>query len=232
MTTPRTIVNADVDDFVPRVSPTLYALGLEIEHYHGYKIVKHDGQIGGSGSVHFFVPELKFGGSGVANSSEAGLVLEIIVRELIDEVLGVPISERPDWDEVERLRVQKYKNEQVKGDELKRELCPDFDGTCEPQKIPLRTYTGRYWNTGYKGLDVVADEHSLSIHAGDRSFPFTITFEHVCGQTKYVAHLRDHQEEFDAELKAEFRFENDVVSKMGVHFEDDLDELIWFHKVV
>ena len=83
-------------------------------------------------------------------------------------------------------------------------------------------------------MNLEVKDGQLFIDAYDRSmgFTFTLTFEHVHSQTHYIAKLMDHLDSADEEeLKAEFRFDNDKVVKMGIHLEPDLENLIWFDRV-
>jgi hypothetical protein len=228
---PRVVVNDNDDGLYPRTSFLTYALGLERSSYRGYNIVKHDGQISGSGSCHFFVPKLNFGAVVLANSSEASALGDILSFELMDEVLKVPIEDRPDWNAVMRESIDDYMQNEVKGDDLKRKMCPEFNGTNEQQKIPLASYAGQYWNAGYHGFNVEVKDGQLFVDAKDRGTGFSLLFEHVCGQTTYIAHLSSHLEEGDEPIEAEFRFDNDRVTKLGLRIESDLEEKIWFDRV-
>ena len=217
----------DVDELAPLTSPTFYAAGWELYYYRGYKVVNHDGMIGGFGGTHFFLPQLKFGAVIFGNAGVANDVATIISHELIDEVLNVPQCERPDWNELQKKDLEEYERDK---EDLRKELCPETDGT-EPQKLPLNAYTGKYQNAGYHEMTVIVKDDKLLIDATDRSMGFNLAFEHVCDQTKYIAHLSDYYEGSDEELAAEFKFENDKVVKMGIRLEEDLKELIWFDRV-
>ena len=78
----------------PYTSPTIYTAGMEIYNYRGYAVVGHDGAITGFGSRFFFLPDIKFGGFIAGNSAGTGSIATTLVRQLIDEVLGVPAEER------------------------------------------------------------------------------------------------------------------------------------------
>ncbi|KAK3673893.1 hypothetical protein LTR78_006095 [Recurvomyces mirabilis] len=199
--------------------------------YRGHKIVSHDGLNYGYGLTHFFMPRLHFGGVIVGNSSDANDIAAIVSREFIDQVLKVSQDERPDWnqqfhDDVER----DIEEEKKRVEDLKEELRSGGNGELE-QKRSLSTYTGRYWNEGYKAMKVEITGNQLYIDASDRSMGFFLTFEHICDQTKYVVHLSDFVEGGDTQMAAEFVFEGAKVVKLGLKIEEDLDEMIWFDKV-
>ena len=226
---PRIIENPDDDDLDPHTSWNTYAAGWWPRFYRGSLVILHEGAVEGFGSIHFFLPTEQFGGVVFGNSSGAQELAPILAHELIDDALKVSFPERPDWN---ALYVQrKFKNEE-KDEEgrLRRLLCPESDGTPQPQKLPLHVYTGEYWNTGYHGLVVEVKDGRLFVNAADRSQGFYLTFEHVCDQMKYIAHLEDYSEGGDEPFHAEFRFENDKVVQMGLGIEPELDDLIWFDK--
>ncbi len=237
VTTPRIISNPedDIDELSPFTSHTLYALGWEVVYYRGHKAVQHGGQISGSGGGVFFVPELNFAGVILGNSDIASTVAEVVFMEMLDVLIGTPVKERTDWIALSQKRTQKYKDEQMKGDALKKKIWPEFDGKTEPQKLPLETYAGEYCNVGYHGMTVDIKDEQLFVDASDRADGFTLRFEHVCKQTLYVATLRERLGDVDGdafELEAEFRFANDREVKMGVKLEDDLEDMIWFDRVI
>ena len=225
---PRIFGDPDDDDLDPLCSWSAYAAGWEPYFYRGSLIISHEGAISGFGTIHFFLPREKFGGVLFGNSNGAQELTTILAHELIDEALNVPGPERPDWDARFVHKRAKY-DEHDEEDKLKKQLRPDFNGTPEPQKIPLSAYTGEYWNAGYHGLLLETKDDRLYVNAVERYF--YLTFEHVCNQTMYIAHLEDYWEGGDDPVLAEFRFKNDKVVKMGLKLELDLDGLIWFDKV-
>ncbi|RWA13062.1 hypothetical protein EKO27_g2043 [Xylaria grammica] len=224
LTKMRTFATQDADNRDPFTSPVVYAAGLEIFYYRGHIVIGHDGSFSGFGSRHFFVPEFKLGGAIFGNAGNAGDIATILSRELIDEVLGVPLSERPDWDKVMTDENLKYEND-PKEEEMRRVLRED----AQPQKMPLSAYTGEYWNPGYRGMTVEVKDNKLLINATDRSPGFSLTFDHIREQTEYIAHLSEFQEGGDYLIRAKFMFENDRAIKLGLEL--GYDEFIWFGRV-
>ncbi|KAJ8131382.1 hypothetical protein O1611_g2241 [Lasiodiplodia mahajangana] len=225
LTKMRSFSSTDPEDREPMTTPTVYAAGLEIYYYRGYLVIGHDGGVPGFGSRHFFVPEFKLGATIFGNSGDATNVATIIARELVDEVLGVPESERPDWEKLVYDAVAKWENSPEQ-EKMRRVLREE----AEPQKMPLSTYTGEYWNPGYHGVAVTIKDNKLFIDATERSMGFTLLLDHVRNQTEYIAHYSGYQSDDDELLEAEFRFENDKVVKMGLDLVGG-DELIWFDRV-
>jgi hypothetical protein len=204
-------------------------------------VVGHDGVIPGFGSRFFFLPDVHFGGVIAANSSEAGPVASILVRELIDEVIGVPQEERSG-------ELNKGKKPQGSGKGVKAKIGKE-KGKAEakmqqrqtvhrpraksapPQETPLEAYIGKYWQPGYRTLAVEIKGNKLFVDATDRSMGFTLAFEHISDQTKYIAHLSDHLEGGDDPIQAEFVFESGRAVKMGLQLEMSLKDMIWFERV-
>jgi hypothetical protein len=227
LTKPRTIQDpepdAEVEDSL--TSPILYAAGLETFQYRGHKIIVHNGLISGFASCHFFLPGFKFGGVILGNSSSAGSVITTIFRELIDEVINTPTSERPDWNARQRSAKERSEKKALEEAASKEEIQPQALG------LPLSTYTGKYLNAGYH--EMVVEERSagkLFIDATDRSFRCTLTLEHISGGTNFRATLVDGFEGEEEKLDAEFQFEDGKVAQMGLKLEPDMDDMIWFKK--
>jgi hypothetical protein len=237
----------------PFTSPAVYAAGMEVYYYRGHMVVGHDGVIPGFGSRFFFLPDFKFGGVIVGNSAGTGPVASILVRDFIDQVIGISESEysnhrktkmvsRPAVDSStgslsnlsqDRSKRQKNKkNKKAEKAQRKKEQGRDSSGKVSvPQEKPLDVYIGEYYHPGYHTLKVEIKDYRLFIDATDRSMGFTLMFEHVCEQTRYVAHLEDFLEGGDDPVEAQFIFANDKAIRMGLQLETSLKEMIWFERV-
>lgn len=238
----RSIPNPNTKWLRPYTSSTIYAAGMEIYWYRGHMVVGHDGGVPGFGSRFFFMPSHKFGGCIFGNSSEGSAVPTMIAREMIDEVLGVPEesrkqskkSQKSGQTQVRAVNDQPQEQPTSKQDE-KAGQAPAAKyadkGKQEMQTTNLSAYTGDFWNAGYHILRVEIQHGKLFIDATDRSMGFTLTFDHVAGQTKYIARQSDWLEGGDEPLDAEFEFKDGQAVRMGLKFEYDLDGLIWFDRV-
>ncbi|KYK58481.1 beta-lactamase family protein [Drechmeria coniospora] len=229
----RTLQNPYGDDLRPFTSPAVYAAGWEIYYYRGHMVVAHEGCIPGFAAHHFFLPAFKFGAVIFANANGGDKITSILMQELIDAAIGLPEADRLDWNKVES---EEGSDESMSDEgsvdeveEVRQELCPGIKES-EGQKMPLEAYAGQYWNPGYHGMTVEVKDGGLFVDATDRSMGFTLTFTHVSEQTKYIAHVRDMFEGGSAPIRAEFRFDNDKVTKMGLHLESEVDEYIWFDR--
>ncbi|KAK9446081.1 beta-lactamase family protein [Metarhizium brunneum] len=227
---PRIIISPD-DAPKPFSSPPLYATGWEVHHYRGHMIFVHDGCISGSSTSHFFVPELKFGGAIFGNSDHACFVAEILMQEFLDELLGVAQDQRVDWEGVvhESIPEKKMGSEEKVIEEERQKRCPGIKES-EPQSVPLDTYTGEYRNPGWGSLMMQIRDDRLFIDCSDRSYVFTLTFQHVCEQKKYIALYREVSQGPNQPMSAEFRFEGNVPIQLGIAIDEDL-KCIWFDKV-
>lgn len=227
----RALPNPGYEKLNPYTSPAMYAAGWQVCYYRGHMFVVHGGSIAGIITTHFFLPDLKFGGTIFGNSLGAKQVGEVLTQELIDEVLKIPDGQMVDWDRTIFERHNSGNNGETDEEQTERQkLCPRI-GESEPQKMPLSVYTGEYWNVGYCGIKVQIKNGKLFIDANDRSLAFSLFFEHICEQTKYIAFLRNPTEGTNIPLRAEFRFENGLVIELGIRLERDLDDYIWFHRV-
>ena len=223
----RTFQNPDAKNLPPLTSPTAYAAGWEVYYYRGYAVVGHDGCIPGSATRHFFLPELHFGGAIFGNDADgAYTVISVLVHELIDEVLAVPEAERPDWEKIET----EEQDEENQAEKLRLEMCQNAEAE-QQQTVPLHSYVGKYNNAGYHEMSVGEKDGKLFISAMDRSLPFTMSFDHVCDQTKYIVHAKDYFGSYEYFFKAEFKFEADKVVKMGLDLDDDIKDWVWFDKI-
>ena len=249
---PRSFPNHHPARLRPFTSPPVYAAGMEIYYYRGHMIVGHDGVVPGFGGRFAFVPEIKFGAVVLGNSSEAGIVAGILIRELIDDALGVPEAEQRGGVRSKKINtavpVQTEKKEKRKGKKDRSPKPNQVDGkrhdvqkvnadqsqpdiSAEPQTKPLDQYTGQYWNDGYRGMNVQIRNDRLFIDASDRAMGFHLTFHHISGQTKYIAMLVDAVEGGSDRIEAEFLFRRDQVVGMGLRLERSLKDLIWFGRV-
>ena len=224
---PRVIAEADVEDSPkPFHSHLLYALGWEIENYRGYTVIGHGGCISGFGSLMRYLPQLEWGIVIFGNADGANQVAEILCWHLIDELLGVPASERFDWDEFARQQEESY------ADEQREDLYPERPDPPLPMSACLQSYVGRYRNAGYHDLVVDLQDGRLHVDAKDRSFGFDLWFEHVSGEHFIAENI--YMVDGDKErMKARFLHDSSGgVQSLGIAFVKEMeDPMIWFTKV-
>ncbi|CAG9956308.1 unnamed protein product [Clonostachys rosea f. rosea IK726] len=213
----------------PLTSPSFYAAGIEIYYYRGHAVVWHDGNTAGFSGRFFFVPELKVGAVVLGNASGAMAVSSILMRELLDDALGVPQEARRAQEKGKKKEGKKRATKVAAGPPP-RSARGRGKTELQAQVTPLAAYTGDYSNAGYHSLRAEIKDGRLFIDATDRSFGFTLEFEHREGQTKYTAYLCDFLEGGADPIAAEFSFEGGVAVRMGLDLEPALKKLIWFER--
>lgn len=234
LTTMRSIVNPQGRRLRAHTTPAIYAAGMEIYYYRGVQVIGHDGREPGFASRFVFMPALRFGAVVLGNSAGAANAATVIIRALMDEILGVAVGERPSYtkktsekkgkDLTINTKVQQPTNRPEKKQKAAKE---DFG---LPQTTPLEAYVGDYWNPGYRNMTVQTKDGHLFVDATDRSMGFTLVFHHVKGQTQYTATLTDEVELTDEPVHAEFVFKDGKAIKMGLDLEPAIKGLIWFEK--
>lgn len=227
----RSFVNPSSRRTKPFSSPPFYTAGMEATYYRGATQIGHDGNIPGFASRFSFLPDHDLGIAVLTNASTGGAVATALIRELIDEVLGVPASERPRPQMPNQKKANAKKQQQIparpkQDSEEKKKRTPK-----NPQERPLEDYAGVYSNVGYHTVTIEIKDDELYVDATDRGMGFTLTFEHVRDQTEYKAHLSDALEAGDDVLDAEFVIQDGKVVRMGVDLEPAIRDLIWFEKV-
>ncbi|PHH92741.1 hypothetical protein CDD83_5570 [Cordyceps sp. RAO-2017] len=228
-------IQTDPEQDEKQESCTFYALGWQVHEYGGHKMVSHDGGEPGYQCNHFFLPELNFGGAIFSNCDQADTLVSLLMYRLIDDVAHADQkSQHSDSVSESGSESESVSDEDEDDDgleeELRQELSPGIEQP-QPQKIPLSAYTGRYWNKGYRGIEVEERDGVLHVDGTDRSYGFTLSFKHICEQTKYICYVTQTFESSDLPIKAEFRLEDNKAVKLGLHLEERIDDYIWFDKV-
>lgn len=211
-----------------------YAFGWKVSNYGGHVLVSHEGSEHGYTACSFFLPEIKFGAVIFCNASQADWMLSTLTYVLIDHALHGPQYESlaemlsslaigPDQNDKPETAMKELECE------LRRELCPD-NQVQEAQTLPLSAYTGTYWSTGYKYINIQDKKGTLFIDARDRSAAFTATFAHVCAQTKYLVFIQESADEKSYPVKAEFTLGEGRATKLGIQLEVMIEDYIWFQR--
>ncbi len=134
---------------LPILKPDMqdYALGWFIEEYHGHKIVRHTGAVGGALAALYLLPE-KNTGIAVTINSEDGMAMTAVLFHLIDHYLALPST---DWIAV-------LKAEQTRTIEKARvtmKALPGADaGNGAKPALVLSAYAGKYQDPWYGGMTI------------------------------------------------------------------------------
>jgi hypothetical protein len=231
LSTPRIL--SSQDNGSPFRSATFNALGWEVEWYHGYKIISHDGLWDGFTSCQRYIPALKWGFVMMSNAERAAGALAELEWHLIDEVLEIPSEKRFDWRPWIENNWAKYDTP-----ESKEQLFPEL-GELSPDEIGARPslaeFAGVYMNGGYHETIVSYDEEKDCLVAdfSDRSSPFKVIIkEHAFGLS-FVAELRELTlPENVTAFRCQFELDGENRCKrFGMAICSNLDGLIWFDRV-
>ena len=166
-------------------------------------------------------------GNSGSEDAYAGQVANLVAIRLIDEVLNATHFATASGNSP--MTTLHTVNRMEEGD-VRRTSSQDCKD-AEQQRLPLDAYTGQYCNKGYRCMMVEIRKGALFINATNRSEAFTLTFEHVCNQTSYVAHYTDYWEGGDEEIEAKFELSNMEAERMGIMLEDELVDYIWLQRV-
>ncbi len=218
---PRTITG---DEPKPFHSHMLYALGWEVETYHGETIIGHDGATNGFECKMLYLPRLQWGVVIFGNVLAAARAQEVICSALVDDLLNVPMEQRFDWE-------KHWKEEDVESEsKTKEEIYPDLPTTPIPLTLPPSLYAGLYMHEGYGNVVVKYEKRMLRVDATDRTWRFKLSLEHVSGEF-FVAELLDVDTLTKDNIKAQFRLDaKGTVSEFGIDLVEELEDLIWFRR--
>lgn len=229
LATPRILAS---DEDIPYLSPTFYALGWEVQYYHGRTIISHDGLWAGFTSRMLYIPSEEWGYVMMGNSEEAGRAIIEVGEYLVDELLEIPPEKRFD----RRARTKKYIEKDSKKD-TKEDLYPelaDRDKNQAEEELPLREYAGVFQNKGYHEIALGYDQEvgSLVADCSAHAFPFRITVKERAFDYWYVAEIADPITSWNYLVRFKFDVdENGKCQRVGVKLCEDLDDLIWFERV-
>ena len=230
-----------------------YALGLQVSFYRGELMIWHTGALPGFGTIMAFLPEKQWGVVSMANTFEGGSVVnEILAFGLLDDMLGIPASERYDWG---KRAEEVLANASFVLNHAREIVYPEAPRSPVPHALPLQEYAGFYSHAAYPSLnltlnsayaDAESDWNSTAMpYLQTRSYhhfdSMYFSLEHVSGEY-FLAHIRRHMDEtpqpgnydpwMDKVVKAEFRLGVDGrVKEMGIEIDPQLGEIkIWWQK--
>jgi CubicO group peptidase (beta-lactamase class C family) len=131
-----------------------YALGWDVQDYHGARIVWHGGAVFGYLSAIVLIPEKKIGFS-IEINSEDGDVVRGLMYELLDHYLGLP---RHDWP----AKLAQFKAERAR-DALKLVQVASAAPAKVGPSLPLDRYAGTYRDAWYGDIAVGRGDGALTI---------------------------------------------------------------------
>ena len=234
---PRAIAE-DGDD--KHVSTVLYALGWNVSHHRGHRLVSHSGGISGFSSELAFFPDENWGFAILANADMNGYAaVQTIMSRLINDFLQVRPGDRPadfaKGDQFLNSLVEKYLG-------ARKRLFPSVPEPTLPLALPLTKYAGSYFHPAYRTLDLevakpprgvpVAEKTKEVLHCITRRLvDLTLDLEHVSGE-HFIGWSDTETGNIIAKagLLAQFSIGSDGnVEKWGIDIEN-IGRLIWFTK--
>lgn len=166
--------------------PMSYALGWEVASYKGHTFWTHAGGMHAYGAEVYFFPSLDFGFVSFGNSPGASnAVGEMLAMEMVEERLGVPKEERPDWgagyvnislcwgisicwkkdNALLTTMHHSFRNLEQKIDtkfaQAIQAYYPSQPDPPLPQTLALTAYEGTYFNPGYLNFTLLQHNKRL-----------------------------------------------------------------------
>ncbi|KAI4180465.1 MAG: hypothetical protein L6R41_007226 [Letrouitia leprolyta] len=240
---PRTIL--DPTPLPGFTGTSTYALGWNVQNYHGEPLISHTGGVPGFGSIVGYLPDRKYGIVIFGNTAETAAIVEMtLFYYLLDEYLGIRKEDRGDIESAVENVLYGPKRAQL-ADPIKA-LYPESPRGDDaiPLSLPLEKYTGVYHNIGYRNITITISksEEGEYLHSIiDRTWAFIFDFEHVSGEYFIVKGYPDLPGADIASmdpleillLKAEFQVgEDGEVAFFGANLEPQMGEKkIWFRKI-
>lgn len=250
---PHSFVHASASASAPPmfVGTDAYALGWTIQIYRGVEVIQHGGGLHGFSTYMGYVPRHSFGAVICANAGGLAWYGEqAIFFALLDDVLGVPETERFDFVEY-GLNLQRIE-EKSKG-QVRERLFPTTPRQMK-RGLPLEAYAGSYVSPGYQRLVFVIAKQTLCIPGCDldrdvlraesfgKLWPHAIELEHISGEhfLAWVLSRKGSAEwggvfhVVNRGVKAEFSIGPDGVAyEVGIAMEPALgDQKIWFKREI
>lgn len=240
---PRTIL--DPSPIPGIIGTSAYALGWDIESYHGEPLISHSGGVPGFGTIVGYLPNRKYGIVMMGNTAESAAIVEMtLFYHLLDEYLGIENKNRGDIESV--VEEILYGPQRARLVDPVKALYPESPRGDDaiPLSLPLNKYTGVYHNIGYRNITITLSKseegeylHSL-VH---RTWAFNLDFEHVSGEF-FIAKGYPELPGSDLAstdpleimlLKVEFQVgEDGKVAFFGANLESEMGgDKIWFRKI-
>lgn len=150
----------------PDTTQNTYALGWNIAHYRGHRILSHAGVLDGFRARVTLIPETKSGLVVLANLGRTTLP-ESVTNSLVDLLLNLPTK---DWDaylkaEIDRQEAQEESKRQQKLAQRHRDTKP---------ARPLPDYAGTYTEPAYGAVEIQEQQGHLLVKWAN----FTARLEH------------------------------------------------------
>ncbi|KAL7962293.1 beta-lactamase/transpeptidase-like protein [Trichoderma compactum] len=163
----------------------LYGLGWVRTLHKGHVLYTHSGGMHAYGAEVYWFPEVKYGVVALGNTAKCHVVEEIVGWKLIEDKLGIPEKDRPDFG-------AKWKKAEEKLDWLYDNaldiLYPDRPNPGLPSTLSTSELLGTYYNVGYGNITLREEPHPdklgekiLAADRPDSTWNYSMRFHHVSG---------------------------------------------------
>ncbi|KAI9742541.1 MAG: hypothetical protein M1818_003681 [Claussenomyces sp. TS43310] len=207
----------------------LYALGWYVDMYRGETVIWHAGGWTGFGSVMAYLPNRQWGFAMVGNTSKTSNYVQVILYFfLLDELLGILLAERTDWDAWWKGVINERRQNLANS---RQRLYPSVPAKSIAPSLALEEYTGSYWHPAYGAMNIVLDGQALGANRLEQEIPMQFKFEHVSGEFWLAFLYVLNRDPLDAEaVRAEFYVSAPGKAiKLGIDFEPKMKGTkIWF----
>ncbi|TAQ87178.1 hypothetical protein B7494_g4491 [Chlorociboria aeruginascens] len=211
-----------------------YALGWETGIYHNYQFFEHSGGMEAFSTEIIFFPSLSYGLISFGNTAGTSFCAEQrLIWYLIDEKLGIPESERFNWNQQNKKKA-KEEAEQYKN--ALQIFYPNIPNPPLPHTVPLSHYEGTYFHPAYHSLTLALKDGRLHIDRDDATWKIVCDLEHVSGEyfMAYIDSSTAPGSVFKHAAPAEFRIASDgTPNAFGVMAEPQMgiEGRIWFDRI-
>ncbi|RYP75863.1 hypothetical protein DL771_002127 [Monosporascus sp. 5C6A] len=221
-------------------APMAYALGWMASTYKGHRVYTHGGGMEAYGVEVFFFPDLDYGLVTMGNTAiTSNAVGQLMAWKLINDKLGVPEEERPDWEGFTKKSFDKML---AAADGAVDRLYPGRADPPLPRALPLGDYAGTYFHAAYRNITIEVTDKSdgtdskreLKAAREDFVWKMTFEFEHVSGEFWVIYAEPRGSSGVGTELgKAEFKIgiTGKAEALKAEFFEDGSEGVILFEKI-
>ncbi|KAI1870054.1 hypothetical protein JX265_006224 [Neoarthrinium moseri] len=241
LTTPIMVQNAGQP--FGHTSPLLYAMGWMPLTYRDERLILHGGDVAGYSAIMAFMPDRQWGISILTNSdATGGIAVNAVFLKLMDDFLGVEQSDRED---IEKSTTDRINFALVAWQASRQTFFPSIPDPPVPRSLPVEKYVGRYWNDGFREMELKLAPPRNDTPVRNRTEPvlradwqrwlnMTLELEWISGEQHLAWGNTEVWSLLGFAVPAEFKIGDDgEVKSVGIFLEPALipqGTMIWFDK--
>jgi hypothetical protein len=165
-----------------------YGLGLNLQDYHGHKVISHTGGLPGYVSKITVIPDAQLG-IAVLTNQESGAAFSSLTWQIVDQFLQAP---QTDWIDAYAKVVARQK---AQNEATEKRAVAVRDARSKPS-LPLEKYAGTYSDPWYGEMTIALENGKLVMRFAHTP-PLVGDLEHWQHDT-FVARWRDREVRADA----------------------------------